>query len=317
VNDYQSALHPAGPFADRLGSLWEIFLFTTGTVWLLVLLFLALAVWRGSRRTEPDNSEEGTRISTRWVSGALVLSTLILFALLGASVAAGRAVTPNEADVATREIRVNGHQWWWEFQYTNPRADRIVTTANELHLPAGERIRLVLRSSDVIHSFWIPNLHGKHDLIPGKTVNFVIQADRPGLYRAQCAEFCGLQHARMGFIVVVEPRAQFEKWYARQLLPAPIPKTADQQRGQTVFLGSTCVMCHTIKGTPAGARLGPDLTHIGSRLTIGAATLPNTRGHRAGWIANAQSIKPGVLMPPSNLSPDDLNAVTIYLESLK
>lgn len=316
MNDYQSALHPAGPYADRLGSLWEIFLFTTGAVWVVVLLFLLYAIWRGRRRAEADVSESSQRADTRYVSIAVALSTVILFGLLAASVATGRVVAPH-GDGATREIRVNGHQWWWEFQYLHPRPDQIVVTANELHLPAGEKIKLILKSSDVIHSFWIPNLNGKHDLIPGKTSNFVIQADRPGIYRAQCAEFCGMQHAKMAFIVVVEPKEKFEQWYRQQLLPAPIPKTADEQRGQQVFLGSTCVMCHAIKGTPAGARTGPDLTHVGSRLTLGAASIPNTRGHRAGWIANAQSIKPGVLMPPSNLSPDDLNALMVYLESLK
>ena len=315
-NNYQSALDAAGPYADALERLWWFFLIACTIVWVVTSAFIILAIIRGGRRTEPDLTNEGTRRSSIWVGAGLIATAGILIAMLVVSVATGREISPFAARYA-HDIKVTGHQWWWQIQYDNPRADLIAETANELHLPVGEAARIELTSSDVIHSFWIPNLHGKRDLIPGKKSYLVIRADKPGIYRAQCAEFCGMQHAKMGFVVIVEPKADFERWLRTQRTPAPHPKNADQQRGQQVFLTTSCVMCHTIKGTPAGSRTGPDLTHVGSRRTLGAAVIPNTRGNLSGWIADAGSVKPGVLMPPNPLEPDDLHAVVVYLESLK
>lgn len=315
-NDYQSALDAAGPNAEALERLWWFFLIACTVVYIITAASIAIAIWRGARRTEPDLTNEGTRRSAIWVGGGLIVSALILLTLLVVSVATGREISPFGARY-TREIKITGHQWWWQVQYLHRRADLIAETANELHLPAGETARVILNSTDVIHSLWIPNLHGKRDLIPGKTSILTIRADKPGIYRAQCAEFCGLQHAKMAFVVVVESKADFENWLRTQRAPAPHPKTVDQQRGQQVFLTTTCVMCHTIKGTSAGARTGPDLTHIGSRRTLGAAVIPNTRGNLTGWIADAGSVKPGVLMPPNPLEPDDLHALVAYLESLQ
>ena len=315
-NAYQSALDAAGPNAQALERLWWLFFWICTVVYVLVVISVVIAIIRGARRREPDLTNEGTRRSSILIGVAMIATVLILIGTLVVSVATGREISPFAARYA-HEIKVTGHQWWWQIQYDNPRADLIAETANELHLPVGEAARIELTSSDVIHSLWIPNLHGKRDLIPGKTAVLTIQADRPGIYRAQCAEFCGLQHAKMGFVVVVESKEQFERWLTTQRLPAPHPKTADQQRGQQVFLTTSCVLCHTIKGTSAGARTGPDLTHLGSRRTLGAAIIPNTRGNLAGWIADAGGIKPGVLMPPTPLDPDDLHAVVAYLESLK
>jgi cytochrome c oxidase subunit II len=176
---------------------------------------------------------------------------------------------------------------------------------------------LELRSTDVIHSFWPPNLTGKRDLIPGKVNSLWFQADTPGVYRGQCAEFCGHQHAKMGFLVIADRPDSFATWLASQRDTASTPTTELTQRGQEVFLASSCVMCHTISGTPAGSRIGPDLTHLASRRTIAAGTLPNTRGNLAGWILNPQRIKPGTRMPPNQLNPADLQALLAYLESLK
>jgi cytochrome c oxidase subunit II len=169
----------------------------------------------------------------------------------------------------------------------------------------------------VIHSFWVPNLTGKHDLIPGYNTAFWLRADRAGDYRGQCAEFCGLQHAEMGFHLIAESPEKFQAWEDDQLRPGATPVTAQEQRGQRVFVRSECMMCHAIGGTIAGSRLGPDLTHLASRQTIAAATVPNNIGNLAGWVIDPQHIKPGTLMPPNELSSGDMNDLLSYLQSLK
>jgi cytochrome c oxidase subunit 2 len=174
-----------------------------------------------------------------------------------------------------------------------------------------------MSSADVIHSFWVPNLMGKKDLIPGKYSTLMFQADKPGTYRGQCAEYCGLQHAHMALIVVAEAPEQYYAWRESQIRPASEPATDSEKRGQQVFLTSPCIMCHTIRPTQAGSLIGPDLTHVGSRQTIAAGTLPNTRGHLSGWIVDSQSVKPGNKMPPNSLNPEDLQALLDYLQSLK
>jgi cytochrome c oxidase subunit 2 len=192
-----------------------------------------------------------------------------------------------------------------------------VTTANELHVPVGRPVLLELVSRDVIHSFWVPALHGKRDLIPGHDSTTYIQADRPGLFRGQCAEFCGAQHAKMGFLVVAQAPPEFETWLTRQRQAAPSIETAAATRGRDLFLRGTCAMCHTIAGTQAGATMGPDLTHLGSRATLGAACLPNVREHLGQWILDAQQIKPGTRMPPNPLGGDELEDLLSYLETLR
>ena len=178
-------------------------------------------------------------------------------------------------------------------------------------------VTFTLKSNDVIHSFWVPNLSGKKDLIPGKIATIWLQADQPGLYRGQCAEYCGHQHAHMALLVIAEPEQQFEAWTRNQIQSAPSPTSDSQKRGQQVFLSSTCVMCHAIGGTSAASVFGPNLTHVGSRQTIAAATLVNTRDHLSQWVTNSQVVKPGNRMPPNNLSSDDLQAVLDYLQSLQ
>jgi cytochrome c oxidase subunit II len=178
-------------------------------------------------------------------------------------------------------------------------------------------VQLILQSADVIHSFWLPNLQGKRDLVPGKIQSLWLQPDRIGEFRGQCAEFCGYQHAHMGLVAVVESAEDFAKWQEAQRKPAPEPTTDKQRRGRDVFLTGSCVLCHTISGTPAGSRVGPPLTHIASQQTIGAGAFPNTRGYLAGWILDPQALKPGVRMPQNSLSADDLHALLDYLETLK
>jgi cytochrome c oxidase subunit 2 len=255
---------------------------------------------------------------SRAVMSGVFITIVILFVLLIASFMTGRALYSIAAtDNSQLTVEITGHQWWWEVKYDNHTPSQIVTTANEIHIPVGRPVLFKLTSQDVIHSFWIPNLHGKTDLIPGHVTDTWIRADRTGTYRGQCAEFCGHQHAHMAFTVVVETSEQFEAWYVAQLNPAPQPATTIQARGQQVFLTSPCIMCHKIQGTDAGGAVGPDLTHIASRPTIAAGTLENTRDHLASWVVDSQAIKPGNRMPQNNLEAQDLQALLDYLQSLK
>jgi cytochrome c oxidase subunit 2 len=214
-------------------------------------------------------------------------------------------------------VQVIGHQWWWEVQYPNTDASMWITTANEIHVPVGKPIVLLTSSRDVIHSFWAPNLQGKRDLIPGYQTAIWFQADKEGVYRGQCAEFCGAQHAHMAFYIVAEPMDKFQQWLLGQRDPAPEPSSEVTKHGRDVFLSGTCIMCHTIRGTNAGSRVGPDLTHLASRSYIAAGTLPNNPGSLGGWISDPQSIKPGVRMPPNPLKSEDLQALVAYLQTLK
>jgi cytochrome c oxidase subunit 2 len=308
----QSALDSAGPQAGRIEDLWWIFFWVCTVVFVLVLIALLAAVFRS--RTDP--SRDGERRLTQAVGGATAVSAVILIGLLVLSVATGRAVG-SLAPPGSLTLEVVGHQWWWEIIYEDPVPARRFTTANEIHIPVGSPVRIKTRSNDVIHSFWVPNLHGKRDLIPGKPSETWLQADRPGVFRGQCAEFCGAQHANMALVVVAEPPAKFESWRAAQLQPTPPPARPLLRRGQEVFLALPCPTCHTIAGTPAGGRVGPDLSHLASRRTLAAGTLPNTRGHLAGWILDPQTQKPGNKMPAVALQSDDMEALLAYLESLR
>jgi cytochrome c oxidase subunit 2 len=223
----------------------------------------------------------------------------------------------NAANAETVNIEVTGYQWWWSVRYDDQKPTRIFTTANEIHVPVGKPVKITLVAADVIHSFWVPNLSGKMDLIPGQKNELILNADRAGLYRGQCAEFCGLQHAKMGLRVIAEPEEEFAAWRERQIKPALESDDALLESGERVFLNNGCILCHAIRGTIAGGRMGPDLTHIGSRSAIAADTLPNTVGYMAGWIADPQAIKPGNYMPSVPLNGGDLNALVHYLEALK
>ncbi len=316
-----SALDAAGPQAGRIEDLWWIFFWVCTAVFVLVVAALLAAVLRRRRQDQRRLSDEagGTgseRGLVRAVGGATAVAAILLIGLLIASVATGRAVG-SLAPPGALTLEVVGHQWWWEINYEDPMPSRRFTTANEIHIPVGRPIRIKTRSSDVIHSFWVPNLHGKRDLIPGHPSETWLQADRAGVFRGPCAEFCGAQHANMALVVVAEPPAAYESWRAAQLQTAPPPATALQSRGKAVFLALPCPACHTIAGTQAGGKIGPDLTHLASRQTLAAGTLPNTRGHLAGWVLDPQTQKPGNKMPAVALQPDDLQALLAYLESLR
>jgi cytochrome c oxidase subunit II len=235
--------------------------------------------------------------------------------LTGLSFATQKAIVADPEPGVT--LRLTGHQWWWEVTYEDPQPSRSFTTANEIHLPVGVPVRLRLGSGDVIHSFWVPNLAGKMDLITGRETELRFTPERVGSYRGQCAEFCGWQHAHMGLLVVVEPRETFEAWREAQIAPAALPENDERRRGEEVFLASPCVMCHTVRGTPAGGRTGPDLTHLASRQSIAAGTLPLTRGSLAAWIVDPQAIKPGVHMPVVPLEPGEVDPLAAYLAGLR
>jgi cytochrome c oxidase subunit II len=316
-----SVIDAAGPQAGRLALMWWVMFWTCLVVQVVVLLIMLGALWRRRGTTSrgadvlPAQPPIERRLARTVIVG-VALSVLILAGLFGTSVAISHGIASFGAQ-APVTIEVTGRQWWWQVEYDAPTPDARVTTANEIHIPVGRAVLVKLRSSDVIHSLWIPNLHGKLDLIPGHPTTMRLQADRPGVYRGQCAEFCGLQHAHMGLLVVAVPPQQFEAWLIAQRQPAATPGDAFERRGHDVFLTGSCVLCHTIRGTTAGSRVGPDLTHVGSRLSLAAGTLPNTPGHRAGWITSPQSIKPGVLMPGTALEADDLNALVAYLATLQ
>ena len=325
VRAASGALHdvqvPAGPQAQALFDLWVVMLAVCTLVFIATMAALAFALWRAPRATQetaPDVSSLGGNEPNlaRPVALAVALSAVLLFALLVASVFTDRAIARLPLANALH-IELTGHQWWWEARYDDAEPSRLFTTANELHVPVGRPVVLTLRADDVIHSFWVPSLHGKKDLIPGRESTLSFRADRAGVYRGPCAEYCGYQHANMTLYVIADEPVDYERWAARQRQPAPAPANAQQQRGLDLIVGTTCAMCHTIAGTRAQGRRAPDLTHVASRTTIAAGTMPNNAGTRAAWIANPQRIKPGANMPPHALAPQDLAAINAFLGALQ
>jgi cytochrome c oxidase subunit 2 len=313
----QNAFDAAGPQAERIHVLLRGYFGVLLAVFGIVVVLGVWAVARGLRNPPPADpgAARGPRSEpglTSFVGTSVALTTVILLVLLTWSVRTGGAVADFTAgDPLT--IEITGHQWWWELRYLN----RIITTANEMHIPVGQPVRLKLVSHDVIHSFWVPNLHGKKDLIPGYENTAYLQADRAGIYRGQCAEFCGAQHAHMALVVIAEPQSQFDAWVEAQLQPASDPVTPEAQQGREVFLRNACPMCHAVGGTDAHGMVAPALTHLASRQTLAAGTLPNTPGNLAGWILDPQGVKPGNHMPANDLRPKDLQNLLAWLTSLR
>jgi cytochrome c oxidase subunit 2 len=311
-----SIFDPHSLEAGRIANLSWLMFGIAALVFVVITVLLLLVVIR-ARRSElaADISSKTDRRTIIWILiGGAVIPVAVLFIVMVLSVVTDKANAAS--DNGTLTIEVVGHRWWWEIHYP----DRNITTANEIHIPVNQPVVLRVTSADVIHSLWIPQLNGKFDMIPGQTNSIAIQATTVGSYRGECAEFCGLQHAHMAFIVVAEEPDQFDKWATKQAQPAAnLDPHSDAMvfEGQQTFLGSSCVYCHTIKGTNASGTLGPDLTHIASRATIGAGILPNTPGNLAGWIINSQAIKPGNFMPPMALDPDQLQAILAYFQTLQ
>lgn len=313
----QSVLGPAGSDqASALQGLLTLMVSICGAIYLLVVLFLGAAIWRSRKRLAPADVAADDRGLGRGLAAWAVLITVGLSVLAGASFLVDRALARADAS-ADPQVRVTAQQWWWRVEYREPGTGRWIETANELHLPLNRPTRIELRSSDVIHSFWIPNLSGKIDMIPGRDNHLTITPRRAGWVRGQCAEFCGLQHAAMALDAKVETPEEFSAWLTAQARPATAAAGPDTARGEALVTGGVCATCHSVRGTPAVARAGPDLTHVASRRSIAAGTLPMSRGSLMGWILQPQALKPGAQMPPTGLSAADAQAVVAYLEGLR
>jgi cytochrome c oxidase subunit 2 len=248
--------------------------------------------------------------------GWAALIAVGLFALAVASFITDRSMAAAAAHEKL-SVTVTGNQWWWDIVYSSADASKTLHTANELHLPVNVPTRIILNSNDVIHSFWVPSLGGKQDLIPGRQNDITIVPKRTGIFRGQCAEFCGAQHAHMSLVVVVDSYPDFIKWWDHQLQPAATPTTPLALAGYKYVTSGPCSSCHNIGGTTASGQVAPDLTHLASRKSIAAGTLPMSEGNLYGWVEDPQSLKPGVRMPTIGLAPDQLHAVVAYLETLK
>ena len=314
----QNALAPKSHQARDIASL---FWWMMGGAWigLALVVGLLLLSWQRRKRGGWGGDTEGEKPGERlgWfvvVGGGIVMPIIVVATVFIVGDLFVIRTTQAPASTATSlTIRVIGHQWWWEARYPGTGA----VTANEIHIPVRRRVRVEVQSADVIHSFWAPQLNRKMDAIPGRTNVMELDADVPGHYRGDCAEFCGVQHAHMGLVIVAQPEAGFRRWLAQQARPAAAP-TSDQARlGKQVFGNGLCSSCHTIRGTDAQGYVGPDLTHVASRNTLGALTVDNTPETLAAWIADSQRFKPGNQMPAFHLGPTRLREVTAYLEGLK
>jgi len=328
----QSVLDPRGPAAKTIANLGGAVLIVFAIV---SLIMFALILWVALRKRGTLSEHEPVDIGggQRWVLlGGFGIPTIILAAIFIATLSTINAFPVHDgAQPHSPDIVVMGHQWWWEVHYVGESVcrpggggqgyapiDQQMTTANEIHIPVGLPVEIALKSGDVIHSFWVPQLHGKVDLVPGQENHIRIVAGQPGEFRGQCGEFCGEQHAHMILHVFADSPEDFRKWVAAQRAPAREPMTAQQKRGHDLFMTKACVLCHTIRGTPAGGTVGPDLTHIGSRTTIAAGAYPNNLAYLNAWITHAQSLKPGAQMPDLTVfSGEDLHAVAAYLQSLQ
>jgi cytochrome c oxidase subunit 2 len=309
----QNSLDPVSPQQHKIVNLfWGM---TAGSaIGFTVIVFLLGLGWRRRNREGlPFGGTEATATKLVVILGIAVPIVVLSALFVWSDIFVMRATSAPNPATTKLTVEVVGHQFWWEARYPGSRA----VTANEIHIPAGQRVNLVVTSADVIHSFWIPRLNRKIDMIPGRRNRIVLEAERPGRYRGQCYEFCGLQHAHMGMVVVAEPPAQFRAWLANMAKEAKPPAGGEARRGRAVFLSEACSGCHQIRGTQAHASVGPDLTHLGTRRTIAGLTLPNTRDALRRWIRDPQHEKPGVRMPALPLSDSDARAVVAYLESLR
>lgn len=256
---------------------------------------------------DPPQAAGSRRLEIAWTAAPLALLAIIFFLTVGTV----RAV--ERPDASPVRLVVIGHQWWWEVRYP----DLGVTTANEPHVPVGTPLQIEIESADVLHSFWIPQFGFMRDAVPNKTNVIRVRVERPGTYDGACTQFCGLQHAWMRSRVIAQPPAEFETWVQQQRQPAAPPGSSLALRGQQILLANTCVSCHAIQGTTAAGQVAPNLTHLGSRTTIGAGVAANTPEQLRSWIQNPQAIKPGVLMPGYSFSSDELTALVTYLEGLR
>lgn len=307
----QSVHHAAGPHAGAIGTIGLVMYAGAAIIFVLVM---GLTAW--ALLAPPDRRGWLSRPAVVPIGG-VIFPLVVLTALLTYGLAiASKLSRPAPADAL--QIEVVGEQFWWRVIYRDPDGGPAFETANEIHIPVGQPVSFILKSADVIHSFWVPALGGKLDMIPGRANAFVLEAAREGVYRGQCAEYCGDQHALMAFDVVADAPENFATWREGAASAAAVPDAGDIQDGKAIFLAAGCGACHAIRGTEASGTLGPDLTHVGSRRMLAAGVLPNNIASLSAWIVRAQEIKPGSRMPSFDIfSEAELDALSAYLVSLK
>lgn len=318
----QGALQPLAPKALAIARLGDLFF------WISLFVFVAVvsaALWAFARAVRRGQSVDPAPLAgdprrehrlTRAVAASTALSLVLLAIMLVASIATGRSLSDFGPSPPVR-IKITAHQWWWKIEYPGRSPDEQTVTANELYVPAGEPVELELTSADVIHSFWIPNLDGKHDLIPTHVIKTRLMADQPGVYSGRCAEFCGYQHAHMDILLVAKPPTEFQAWLAAQRGPGAEPQTESEKRGRELMEQRPCALCHSVAGTKAQGGVGPDLTHFASRATLAAGAAANDRPSLERWLRDPNSLKPGAQMPAVPLSDAELTAIVDYLRSLR
>jgi cytochrome c oxidase subunit 2 len=307
----QSALQPAGRDAAQMLELLIVMAIGAAIVWIAVvgLSFYATHLQPRALRTRLTR---GLIVGGGVVTPALVLGGLVVY---GLAPLPGILALPQPGSGPI--VAVTGEQWWWRVRYLLPDG-RAFELANEIRLPVGQRVEVQLQSADVIHAFWLPSIAGKLDMIPGRLNRLALEPTRTGVFRGACAEYCGTSHARMNFYAVVVTGEEFDAWVEGQLGEATTPGDPFAARGEQLFVGAGCGRCHTIRGTPASGRYGPDLTHVGSRQSIGAGMLPLQAGELQRWIQVTQRVKPGVHMPSfTSLPPEDARAIATYLAALR
>jgi cytochrome c oxidase subunit 2 len=314
----QNALNPhSHQSADIANLFWVMMAVSFGGLALITGLLVLAWLRRGRRGIGSDLDDPHPGEKPGWfvvVGMGVVFPLMVIVALfIVGNWAIVNVTQAPAASTTAMTVDAIGHQWYWEFRYPGTKA----VTADEMHIPVDTRINLVATTADIIHSFWVPALNRKIDTIPGQANRILIYADRAGIYRGQCAEYCGLQHANMSMLVFAQPKAQFEAWLQNQTAPARQPATALQRQGERVFLDGACSSCHTIRGTSASGYVGPDLTHLASRTMLAGLTIPNSRNDLARWITDSQHIKPGNEMPDLRLTGAQLRALLAYLESLR
>ena len=306
----QSALVTAGRDAEQIAELFTVMMVGAGVVWVAVV---AAAIYAIRVKSGTHTEHEATLFV---IGGGVALPTVVLASLLWY----GLPLLPQVMALAppdALQVHISGKQWWWRIHYATADGS-FVETANELRLPVGARIELQLSSPDVIHSFWVPSLAGKMDMIPGRTTRLALEPTRTGVFRGACAEYCGASHALMALDVVVTEVEAFRAWLDVQAAPATAPLDTVAARGYETFLANGCSACHTVRGTAAAGQIGPDLTHVASRISIGAATLPNQAQTLMRWIRDTDRVKPGVHMPAFRaLTSDELTALVAYLSGLQ
>jgi cytochrome c oxidase subunit 2 len=310
----QSILAPRSQQTHVISVLWWWMLGASIVVFAGAVGLLVLAFARRGTSGLPFFGQREKVVSGIVVVFGIAIPLVVLVALFGVGdIYAIRFSAAPAAGSTSMTVQVIGRQWWWEIRYPGTGA----VTANEMHIPVGTRVRVVATTADVIHSFWVPRLARKIDMIPGRENAILLDTPDPGTYVGQCSEFCGLQHAHMRFTVVAEPRASFDLWLANMAKPARAPVTVREREGRALFMSRGCGGCHQLRGSQAEGTIGPDLTHLATRSTLAALTIPNTPEQLAAWIRNPQAIKPGNHMPDLGLSAGEAEKIAAFLEALR